>query len=123
MKFNKWIVLFLLCLFGFNSNAQDYSFPVTGTYDLQDPADSRPKDFNKVKIETNTFSLWMDGQLVRSYQIVEPIKGGFAVEQIVAGNGWKEKFNVTINEINNGECFFTVHYEEGSEAIHLQKVQ
>ncbi len=121
MKFNKWILLLLLNLAVFNVSAQDVSFPISGTFTVQNEAGDREKDFNEVQIDENTFSLWMGEQLIRSYHIVSEIKGGYAVEQTVVGNVYKETFNVTIDQLSAGDCYFTVHYEEGSETIHLHK--
>lgn len=121
MKINPWILCALMSLFYFQADAQSLSFPVAGVYKVENEPDSREKDFNNVRIESGTFSLWMDGQLVRTYTIVSAIKGGFAVEQIVSGNTYKESFNVTIDQLSPDDCYFTVHYEEGSEKIHLRR--
>jgi len=103
------------------TNAQEASgFPVTGVYKLVAGTDSG-KDFNEVDIRSNTFSLNLNGREVRSYQIVSEIKGGFSVEQIVHDDARQEKFNVTIDEINESECFVTIHYAGNSEKIRLKK--
>lgn len=121
MKINQLILLLFLSLLYFSAHAQDVSFPVTGNFNVQNEAGDREKDFNKVQIGAETFSLWMNGQLMRSYKIVSAIKGGFAVEQLVNGNVYKETFNVTIDQLGENDCYFTVHYEEGSETIHLRR--
>lgn len=121
MKINTWIVLLLMSLAVFTASAQDISFPISGTYLVKDEAGDREKDFNTVQIDENTFSLWRDEQLIRSYHIVSQIKGGYAVEQTVTGQGYKETFNVTIDQLGASDCYFTIHYEEGSETIHLYK--
>lgn len=128
MKFNKWIALFLLAFLHFNSNAQtDKTFPVSGVFQLQDETGSRPKDFNKVSIESNTFSLWKDNQRMRSYKIVAETKGGFKVEQFFLENetpaAEAEKFNIRINEITANECAVVIIYPQGSEKIHLVRQQ
>lgn len=128
MRFNKCIVLLLLVFLQFNSSAQEVkTFPVSGVFQLQNETGSRPKDFNKVNIESGTFSLWKDNQRMRSYKIVGQTKGGFKVEQFFNENETPapepEKFNVRIDEITENRCAVVIIYPQGSEKIHLIRQQ
>ena len=123
--------LFLSLLFGLfflNLNAQvenNIVFPVTGSYSFV-PEVGQQKDFNKVVIESNTFQLKMNDEIVRSYRAIAVIKGGFSVEQFFEENQSPtqdiETFNVNITDISESECNFTVSYPIGSEKIHLVRI-
>ncbi|MCX8482082.1 MAG: hypothetical protein ORN50_00770 [Crocinitomicaceae bacterium] len=125
MKRYRYIFFLLFSLVCINLNAQTentIAFPVTGSFTFE-PQVGQVKNFNKVEIESNTFHLKMDNQIVRSYRAIEIIKGGFSVEQFYQEGQSVgqdiERFFVDISSITEIECFFTINYPQGSEVIHL----
>lgn len=125
MKSYKYIFFLLFSIVCINLNAQNdnsVSFPVTGNF-IFEPQVGQVKNFNKVEIESNTFHLKLDNQIVRSYRATETMKGGFSVEQFYlegqpVGQDI-ERFFVEISSITETDCFFTINYPQGSEVIHL----
>ena len=125
MKRYKYMFFLLFSMVCINLNAQSenaITFPVSGNFNF-DPEVGQIKDFNKVVIESNVFHLKMNDVVIRSYQSVAEIKGGFAVEQFYLDNQSAnqpiEIFNIHITDIAENECFFTISYPQGSEKIHL----
>jgi len=129
MKISKLFFLLLLCGISFQLSAQDtpdaHTFPVTGDYKIQDGPDSRPRDFNLVKIHDNDFYLVLNGQVMRSYEIVGFSDDTYHVRQFYLEDypreGQKDEFSIKIDTINENECFLTILFTGGSEKIHLIK--
>lgn len=123
MEFRTLFLSLFLSLFAFTLKAQQQVSPnLIGNYTLINEEGSTPKDFDQVIIESSTFSLRSAGQVVRSYAITNEIKGGFSVEQIGSNLEFQETFNVIIESMNGVDLFISIHYPQGSEKIHLQKL-
>lgn len=123
MEFRTLFLSLFLTIIAFTSNAQQQISPnLIGNYSLVFEEGSAPKDFDQVIIESSTFSLRLAGQVVRSYIVTNEIKGGFSVEQVGSNLEFQETFNVIIESMNGVDLFISIHYPQGSEKIHLQKL-
>lgn len=123
MEFRILFLSLFLSTIAFTSKAQQQISPnLIGNYSLVIEEGAVTKDFDQVFIESSTFSLLFAGEVIRSYIVTNEIKGGFSVQQIGSNLDYLEKFNVIIESMNGMDLFISIHYPQGSEKLHLQKL-
>lgn len=123
MEFRTLFLSLFLSMFAFGLKAQQQVSPnLIGNYILVSEEGALPKDFDAVIIEANAFSLRSGNQIVRNYMVTNEIKGGFSVEQIGSTTDFQDTFNVIIESMNGVDLYISIHYPQGSEKIHLQKL-
>lgn len=121
-------ILLFLCSWSLNLKAQEKpSFPITGTFKLQVDDKNGARDYNKVIIEKDGYSVLKDKQVLRTYKIISKTDEGYRVEQYFTGPGSEKKdkprFLVHLDKENTTDCFITVTYGNRTEKIHLIRIK
>lgn len=123
MKIKGLFILLLLCTWSLSVSAQDKaSFPITGTFKLQ-PEQGVKKDFNKVIITKDGYSVLKDEKVLRTYKVLYKDAEGYHVEQYFEGSGNekrdKARFAVKLDKESNTDYYISVLYGGYTERIHL----
>jgi len=125
MKISKLFFLLFLCGISFHLTAQEQvSFPITGTYKVNDDV---KRDFNKVVINANGYSVLMNDKIIRTYTLLNKKQdGSYTVEEYFTGPGSEKKdrprFSLRLDKKSNNECFISIIYGNRTEKIQLIKI-
>lgn len=122
MKIRAILIFLLFSGWSFGLNAQQKtSFPITGTFKLQ----GAERDFNKVVIASDGYSVLMNDKVIRSYKIQSKTAEGYEVEQYFEGNQKRDRarFVVRLDKENADDCFISVIYGGYTEKIHLVRMK
>jgi len=124
MKFKLIIILLALSTWSFNSKAQ-VKLPITGTFKVQAINKNEVRDFDKIVITDDGYTLFNGDKSLRTYKIIAKNSEGYLMEQYFQGNEKKDKprFTVSLDKEENDICYITVFRGNRIEKLKLIKIK
>ncbi len=124
MKFKKIILLFALITWSFNSIGQA-KLPISGTFEVQAINKNEVRDFDKIAITNDGYTLLSGEKSIRTYKLISKNSEGYLMEQYFEGIEKKDKprFTVSLDKEENDICYITVFRGSRVEKLKLIKIK
>jgi hypothetical protein len=124
MKFKGIIILLVFFNWSFNSRAQ-VKLPLTGTFKVQALNKNEVRDFDKLVITDDGYTLLDGEKSLRTYKVIAKNSEGYLMEQYFEGNEKKDKprFTVSLDKKENDVCYITVFRGSRVEKLKLIKIK
>jgi len=124
MKFKGIIILLVFFTWSFNSSAQ-VKLPLTGTFKVQALNKNEVRDFDKIVITEDGYTLFNGEKSLRTYKVIAKNSEGYLVEQYFEGNEKKDKpkFTVLLDKKENDVFYITFFRGSRVEKMQLIKIK
>lgn len=124
MKFKGIIILLVFFNWSFNSRAQ-VKLPLTGTFKVQALNKNEVRDFDKLVITEDGYTLFNGEKSLRTYKVIAKNSEGYLVEQYFEGNEKKDKpkFTVLLDKKENDVFYITFFRGSRVEKMQLIKIK
>lgn len=124
MKFKQIIILLALLTWSSNSLGQA-KLPITGTFEVQVVNKNEVRDFDKIAITNDGYTLFKGEKSVRTYKLISKNSEGYLMEQYFEGIEKKDKprFTVSLDKEENDICYITVFRGSRVEKLKLIKIK
>ena len=124
MKFKGIIILLVFFNWSFNSRAQ-VKLPLTGTFKVQALNKNEVRDFDKLVITEDGYTLFNSEKSLRTYKVIAKNSEGYLVEQYFEGNEKKDKpkFTVLLDKKENDVFYITFFRGSRVEKMQLIKIK
>jgi hypothetical protein len=124
MKFKVFIVLLVLLTWSLNSKAQ-VKLPITGKFQIEALDKNEKRDFDKIIITNNGYTLCKGEKSLRTYKLISKNTEGYLMEQVFEGTKKKDtpRFTVSLDKEENDVCYITVFRGSKVEKLKLTKIK
>lgn len=124
MKFKEITILIVFFTWSFNSVAQ-VKLPLTGTFKVQALNKNEVRDFDKLVITDNGYTLFNGDKSLRTYKLIAKSSEGYLVEQYFEGNEKtdKPKFTFSLDKEENDVFYITIFRGSRVEKLQLIKIK